>query len=85
MNQSLTKADVQRRTIQTIADQLGLRVEKIKPEAKLVEDLDTDSLDHIEIIIALEDEFNLEIPDQEAEGWSTVQDCINTANKVCGV
>ena len=55
-----------------IADKLGVENAKIKPEAKFVEDLGADSLDTVELIMQLEDEFNLEIPDEEAETLTTV-------------
>ena len=55
-----------------IADKLGVELSNIKPEAKFVEDLGADSLDTVELIMQLEDEFNLEIPDEEAEKLTTV-------------
>ncbi len=55
-----------------IADKLGVEPSKITPEAKFVEDLGADSLDTVELIMQLEDEFNIEIPDEEAEKLTTV-------------
>ncbi len=55
-----------------IADKLGVEPSKINPDAKFVEDLGADSLDTVELIMQLEDEFNLEIPDEEAEKLTTV-------------
>ena len=55
-----------------IADKLGVEASKITPEAKFVEDLGADSLDTVELIMQLEDEFSLEIPDEEAEKLTTV-------------
>ncbi len=55
-----------------IADKLGVEPAKINPDAKFVEDLGADSLDTVELIMQLEDEFNLEIPDEEAEKLTTV-------------
>lgn len=55
-----------------IADKLGVELSKINPDAKFVEDLGADSLDTVELIMQLEDEFNLEIPDEEAEKLTTV-------------
>ncbi len=55
-----------------IADKLGVELSKITPEAKFVEDLGADSLDTVELIMQLEDEFNIEIPDEEAEKLTTV-------------
>ena len=57
---------------EVIADKLGVEPAKITPEAKFVEDLGADSLDTVELIMQLEDEFNIEIPDEEAEKLTTV-------------
>ncbi len=63
-----------------IADKLGVEASKIKPEAKFVEDLGADSLDTVELIMQLEDEFSLEIPDEEAEKLTTVGTVIDYIN-----
>lgn len=60
-----------------IADQLGLREEEVKDEASFVDDLGADSLDIVELIMTMEEEFELEIPDEEAEKILKVQDAIN--------
>ena len=58
-----------------IADQLGVdNVEELTLETSLKEDLDADSLDAVEVIMALEDEFGIEIPDEEAENFKTIAD-----------
>ena len=57
---------------EVVADKLGVEPSKITPEAKFVEDLGADSLDTVELIMQLEDEFNIEIPDEEAEKLTTV-------------
>jgi acyl carrier protein len=57
---------------EVIADKLGVEPSKITPDAKFIEDLGADSLDTVELIMQLEDEFNLEIPDEEAEKLTTV-------------
>lgn len=58
-----------------IAEQLGIdELETITMETSLVEDLEADSLDAVEVIMALEDEFGIEIPDEEAESFKTVGD-----------
>ncbi|RUM28595.1 MAG: acyl carrier protein [Aquifex sp.] len=59
-----------------IAEQLGVEKEKITPEAKFVEDLGADSLDVVELIMAFEEEFGIEIPDEDAEKIQTVGDVI---------
>ena len=57
-----------------IADQLGITEDEIKPESKFIEDLGADSLDIVELIMAMEAEFQTEIPDEEAEKIRTVGD-----------
>ncbi len=64
-----------------IADKLGVEASKITPEAKFVEDLGADSLDTVELIMQLEDEFSLEIPDEEAEKLTTVGTVIDYIDK----
>jgi len=51
-----------------IAEQLGVKVEEVNPESSFVDDLGADSLDTVELIMALEEEFNVEIPDEENDG-----------------
>ena len=60
-----------------IAEQLGLKAEEIKNDASFVDDLGADSLDTVELVMALEEEFETEIPDEEAEKITTVQHAIN--------
>ncbi|MEC9331958.1 MAG: acyl carrier protein [Verrucomicrobiota bacterium] len=57
-----------------IVEQLGVNEDQIKPEAKFIEDLGADSLDIVELVMALEEEFGTEIPDEEAEKLQTVGD-----------
>ncbi len=61
---------------QIVADQLGVDLEEVTTEASFVDDLGADSLDTVELVMALEEEFGLEIPDEDAEKISTVQDAI---------
>ena len=60
--------------VEIIANQLGIERGDVTPEASVVDDLGADSLDVVELIMALEEEFNLEIPDEEAEKIKSVQD-----------
>jgi len=60
-----------------IASQLGVDAEEVTPEASFVDDLGADSLDTVELIMALEEEFDIEIPDEEAEKIATVSDAIS--------
>ena len=55
-----------------IAEQLGVKPEEVTPEASFVEDLGADSLDTVELVMALEEEFGIEIPDEDAEKITTV-------------
>ena len=60
-----------------IVEQLGVEPDIVTMEASFIDDLDADSLDIVELIMALEEEFDMEIPDEEAEKISTVGDVIN--------
>ncbi len=68
--------NIEARVRSIIADQLGLSEDDIKPESKFIEDLGADSLDIVELIMAMEEEFQTEIPDEEAEKIRTVGDAI---------
>lgn len=63
---------VAERVREIIVEQLGVNAEQVVPEAKFVEDLGADSLDTVELVMALEEEFGAEIPDEEAEKLTTV-------------
>ncbi len=69
-------SDVAQKVIKIVAEQLGVREDEIKPESSFVNDLGADSLDTVELVMALEDEFGMEIPDEDAEKISTVGDAI---------
>ncbi|HPN88620.1 MAG TPA: acyl carrier protein [Candidatus Omnitrophota bacterium] len=64
-----------------IAEQLGVKVEEVKPESSFIDDLGADSLDTVELIMALEEEFGIEIPDEDAEKMQTVGDAIKYINE----
>jgi acyl carrier protein len=59
-----------------IADQLKVDKGEIKEETSLMKDLEADSLDAVEIIMAIEDEFNIEVPDEDAENFQTIADIV---------
>lgn len=69
--------EITRRLKEIIAEQLGISEEEILPEASFVDDLGADSLDLVELIMALEEEFDTEISDEDAEKIQTVQDAIS--------
>ena len=65
------------RLIEIIANQLGVAADNVTPDASFMEDLGADSLDTVELVMALEEEFDLEIPDSDAEKIQTVQDALD--------
>ncbi len=65
------------RLIEIIAEQLGIAAKNVTPDASFMEDLGADSLDTVELVMALEEEFDLEIPDSDAEKIQTVQDALD--------
>jgi acyl carrier protein len=62
---------------EVVVEQLNVNPEEVKPEAKFIDDLGADSLDVVELVMALEEKFGCEIPDDEAEKILTVGDAIN--------
>ncbi|BBM03761.1 acyl carrier protein [Microbulbifer sp. GL-2] len=66
-------SSIEERVKKIVAEQLGVKEEDVKAEASFVEDLGADSLDTVELVMALEEEFETEIPDEEAEKITTVQ------------
>ena len=69
---------------QIIADQLGVKKEEVTDNAKFVDDLGADSLDTVELVMALEEEFGVEIPDDEAEKLATVGDALRYIEEKAG-
>ena len=69
-------ADAVNRVKAIIAEQLGVKPEEVTPEASFVEDLGADSLDTVELVMALEEEFGIEIPDEDAEKMTTVGEAV---------
>lgn len=63
-----------------ISQKLGVDIADVTPQAKFVDDLGADSLDLVELIMSMEEEFEIDIPDEEAEKLETVQDAINYIN-----
>jgi acyl carrier protein len=70
-------SSVEERVKKLICEQLGVKEDEVKTEASFVEDLGADSLDTVELVMALEEEFETEIPDEEAEKITTVKEAID--------
>ncbi|OMH40103.1 acyl carrier protein [Desulfurobacterium indicum] len=68
--------NIEEKVKELIADRLGVDPEEVTPDASFVEDLGADSLDTVELVMALEEEFGIEIPDEDAEKIQTVGDAI---------
>ena len=68
---------IQARVIQIISEQLGKEESEIKMSSHFIEDLDADSLDTVELVMALEEEFEVDIPDEAAEKITTVQSAVD--------
>ena len=66
-------SNIEDRVKKIVAEQLGVKEEEVKAEASFVDDLGADSLDTVELVMALEEEFETEIPDEEGEKITTVQ------------
>jgi len=70
-------SNIEERVKKIVAEQLGVKLEDVKNESSFVDDLGADSLDTVELVMALEEEFETEIPDEEAEKINTVQAAID--------
>tara|TARA_B100000586_G_scaffold60521_1_gene41756 strand:+ start:724 stop:960 length:237 start_codon:yes stop_codon:yes gene_type:complete len=73
-------SDIEERVKSIIVKQLGVKEEDVKNESKFIEDLGADSLDTVELVMGLEEEFDTEIPDEEAEKITSVQEAIDYVN-----
>ena len=78
------ETSIEERIKKIVVDQLGVKPDQITPEAKFIEDLGADSLDTVELVMALEEEFGNEIPDEEAEKLTTVGDVIRHIEEAQG-
>lgn len=70
-------ASIEERVKEIIVEQLGVEEDEVSADASFIDDLGADSLDTVELVMAFEEEFNIEIPDEDAEGIATVQDAID--------
>ena len=71
---------VEDRVKKIVSDQLGKSVDEIESDSSFVDDLGADSLDTVELVMAFEEEFEIEIPDEEAEGIQTVKNAVDYIN-----
>ena len=76
----MATTNVEQKVKSIIAEQLGVGEDEIKATSSFIEDLGADSLDIVELVMAMEEEFEVEIPDEEAENIKTVSDAINYIN-----
>jgi acyl carrier protein len=74
-------SDVAERVKKIVVEHLGVDAEKVNPEASFIDDLGADSLDNVELVMAFEEEFGVEIPDDAAETIQTVGDAIKFIEK----
>ena len=73
-------SEVEKRVTQIVVEQLSVTEEEVTPDSSFVDDLGADSLDTVELVMALEEEFECEIPDEEAEKITTVKQAIDYIN-----
>ncbi len=76
----MTATNVDLKVKSIIAEQLGVGEDEVKPESSFIDDLGADSLDIVELVMAMEEEFDVEIPDEQAESIKTVKDAIDYIN-----
>jgi acyl carrier protein len=76
----MSQADVFERVKKVVVEQLGIDDETVTPRAKFIDDLNADSLDIVELVMAFEEEFDIEIPDDAAEKILSVQDAVDYIN-----
>lgn len=69
-------ASIEDRVRDLIVEQLGVNADQVKPEASFIDDLGADSLDTVELVMAFEEEFGIDIPDEDAEKMASVSDAI---------
>ncbi len=74
--EQVVMSSIEERVTDIVVEQLGLERDKVHPESKFVDDLGADSLDTVELVMALEEEFEIEIPDEEAEKITTLREAI---------
>ncbi|MDF1588062.1 MAG: acyl carrier protein [Gammaproteobacteria bacterium] len=75
-------SDIEARVKDIVVEQLGVSADEVTTDASFIDDLGADSLDTVELVMALEEEFECEIPDEEAEKITTVKEAVNYINSV---
>ena len=75
-------SDIEARVKDIVVEQLGVNADEVTLEASFIDDLGADSLDTVELVMALEEEFECEIPDENAEKITTVKEAVNYINSV---
>ena len=78
----MSDGNIEAKVKEIIVEQLGVNADQVKPEAKMIEDLGADSLDAVELVMAIEEEFGIEVPDEEAEKLVAVNDITTYVTKV---
>jgi len=73
--------NIQEKVTEIIVEQLGVSADQVKLESKMIEDLGADSLDAVELVMAVEEEFEIEVPDEEAEKLVSVGDIVSHVEK----
>ncbi len=73
-------SSIEERVKKIVAEQLGVGEDEVTPDASFIDDLGADSLDAVELVMALEEEFECEIPDEDAESITTLQQAVNYIN-----
>ncbi|MBD1868574.1 acyl carrier protein [Oculatella sp. FACHB-28] len=76
----MSQEEIFQKVKKIVSEQLGVEETEVKPEASFANDLGADSLDTVELVMALEEEFDIEIPDEAAEGIATVQAAVDYIN-----
>ena len=76
----MAEKTIEQRVKDIIVEQLGVNADQVTPDAKFIEDLGADSLDTVELVMAFEEAFDIEIPDEQAEKIRTVKDAIDYIN-----
>ena len=83
-NMAMDMKQLEEKVKDIIVEELGVERDKLKPEASFMEDLGADSLDTVELVMAFEKEFDIDIPDEEAEKLRTVGDAMNYLHQKIG-